>query len=107
MSTKASAQPHGPPCTCPKVKKNAQTHRDGIQYFSATHSVLNVKLDVSSVTNIAVSKQVWTGWPDNVNDDLSLAQLGIPTEHNLYVNRKENVSHSCHSRINNQLTCSL
>lgn len=51
-----------------------------------------MKLDVSSVTNIAVSKQVWTGWPDNVNDDLSLAQLGIPTEHNLYVNRKENVS---------------
>ena len=51
-----------------------------------------MKLDVSSVTNIAVSKQVWTGWPDNVNDDLSLAQLGIPSEHNLYVNRKENVS---------------
>ena len=64
---------------------------DHIYSPTATHSVLNVKLDVSSVTNIAVSKQVWTGWPDNVNDDLSLAQLGIPTEHNLYVNRKENV----------------
>ena len=67
---------------------------DHIYSPTATHSVLNVKLDVSSVTNIAVSKQVWTGWPDNVNDDLSLAQLGIPTEHNLYVNRKENVSQS-------------
>lgn len=60
--------------------------------FRPTHSVLNVKLDVSSVTNIAVSKQAWRGWPENVNDDLSLAQLGIPTQHNLYVNKKENVN---------------
>ena len=35
----------------------AQTLRDVIQSVAATHSVLNVKLDVSSVTNIAVSKQ--------------------------------------------------
>ncbi|CAB4062344.1 FAF1 [Lepeophtheirus salmonis] len=57
--------------------------------FSPTLSVLSVKLGTSNVTNIPVSKQVWTGWPEDVNDDLSLAQLGIPQEHYLTLKRLE------------------
>ncbi len=62
--------------------------------LSATQTVLNIKLDLSNLTDIPVSKQVWRGWPENVNDQLSLVQLGIPREHNLYINRKDSVSHS-------------
>jgi hypothetical protein len=51
-----------------------------------------MKIDLSHLTDIPVSKQLWTGWPENVNDQLSLAQLGIPQEFSLLLNRKENVS---------------
>ena len=60
--------------------------------LTATQTVLSIKLDIGNLTTIPVSKQVWTGWPENVNDDLSLAQLGIPKEHKLLVNRQSNVS---------------
>lgn len=56
--------------------------------FRPTHSVLNVKLDVASLTNIPVSRQEWTGWPEAINDDLSLAQIGIPQDHKLTLDRK-------------------
>jgi hypothetical protein len=61
--------------------------------------VLKVKLDVATVTGIAVSKQEWTGWPEAAqSDELSLAQIGIPREHSLTVNDKSgarNVSADC------------
>ncbi len=49
--------------------------------------MLSVKLDVSNLTEIPVSKQVWTGWPEGANDDLSLAQVGMEQEHHLTVDR--------------------
>ena len=55
--------------------------------FLATQSLLNIKLDIATLTDIPVSKQVWTGWPKDSSDELSLAQLGIPQEHHLTVNR--------------------
>lgn len=41
------------------------------------------------LTNIPVSKQVWRGWPDNIADELSLAQIGIPKKHRLFVKPKD------------------
>jgi hypothetical protein len=42
-------------------------------------------MDASDMTNIAVSKQKWTGWPDDISDELSLAQIDIPKRHSLSV----------------------
>ena len=47
-------------------------------FFAATQTVLNVKLDLSTLTEVSVSRQIWTGWPDDVADELTLAQIGIP-----------------------------
>ena len=54
--------------------------------ISATKTVLNVKMDASDMTSIAVSKQKWTGWPADISDELSLAQIDIPKRHSLTVN---------------------
>ena len=51
--------------------------------FRPTCSVLNVKLDVSTFTNIPVSRQKWSGWPEGITDDLTLAQIGIKREHHM------------------------
>ena len=51
--------------------------------FRPTYSVLNVKLDVSQLSDIPVSRQKWTGWPEGITDDLTLAQIGIPRQHEL------------------------
>ena len=45
----------------------------------------NVKFNVSNVTDIPVSRQRWVGWPDEVTDDMSLAQIGIPRQHELHL----------------------
>jgi hypothetical protein len=43
-------------------------------------------MDASDMTSIAVSKQKWTGWPADISDELSLAQIDIPRRHTLSVN---------------------
>ena len=59
-----------------------------IIFPTATTTVLNIKLDTATMTDIPVSKQVWTGWPEGANDELSLAQIGMQQEHHLTVARK-------------------
>lgn len=54
---------------------------------AATQTVLNIKLDIATLTDIPVSKQLWTGWPKDVSDDLSLAQLGVQQEQHFTVDR--------------------
>ena len=61
-------------------------------YFTATKTVLDIKIDVSMLTNIPVSKQVWRGWPESIADELSLAQIGISRKHKLYVKPKDETS---------------
>merc|ERR1719510_2103123 len=51
--------------------------------FRPTCSVLNVKLDVLTFTNIPVSRQKWSGWPEGITDDLTLAEIGIKREHHM------------------------
>ena len=53
--------------------------------FRPTQSVLNVKLDLSNVTNIPVSRQKWIGWPEGISDELTLAQTGISRKHKFYL----------------------
>ena len=55
--------------------------------FPGSHTVLEVKRDVATVTGIAVFRQSWAGWPPGVNDDISLVRLGLQDEAILRVNR--------------------
>ena len=55
----------------------------------ATKTVLDIKIDISMLTNIPVSKQVWRGWPNDIADELSLAQIGIQKRHRLFVKPKD------------------
>ena len=63
-----------------------------IFFITATKTVLDIKIDVSMLTNIPVSKQVWRGWPESIADELSLAQIGISKKHKLYVKPKDDTS---------------
>jgi hypothetical protein len=69
-------------CDFPKIRLMNTFSIDRI-YFAATKTVLEIKIDMSMLTNIAVSKQSWTGWPADIADELSLAQIGIPKRHKL------------------------
>lgn len=53
--------------------------------FPGSHSVLQVKRDVATVTDIAVFRQTWTGWPEGCNDQLSLIQVGLSSDSTLHV----------------------
>ena len=46
---------------------------------------LQVKTDVSTVTDIPVYRQRWEGWPASTADHHTLTQTGIPREHTLRV----------------------
>ena len=60
--------------------------------FRPTKTVLDIKIDVSMLTNISVSKQVWKGWPEDIVDELSLVQSGIPRRHKLSLRPKDHQS---------------
>jgi len=53
--------------------------------FPGSHTVHQVKRDVSAVTDIPVFRQEWTGWPEHTNDELSLIQIGLPNDSTLRV----------------------
>ena len=61
-------------------------------FIAATKTVLDIKIDISMLTNIPVSKQVWRGWPESIADELSLAQIGIAKKHKLYVKPKDDTA---------------
>ena len=48
--------------------------------FPGSHTVMQVKRDVATVTDIAVFRQSWTGWPEGCNDQLSLIQIGLESD---------------------------
>ena len=39
--------------------------------FPGTKTILEVKRDVSDLTNIPVRNQLWSGWPSQLTDDVS------------------------------------
>ena len=54
-------------------------------HFRPGQTVHRVKVDISDVTDIPVSRQNWEGWPEHVYDNLTLEKSGIPREHKLCV----------------------
>ncbi|XP_050513741.1 FAS-associated factor 1 [Diabrotica virgifera virgifera] len=56
--------------------------------YQGTKTILEVKGDVYTLTNIHVRNQVWSGWPPNIDDNTVLALSGINyPEHDLSVRR--------------------
>lgn len=45
--------------------------------YPGTKTLLEVKGDIFTLTNINVRHQIWNGWPANVNDHTMLALSGI------------------------------
>lgn len=46
--------------------------------FPGSKKVLDVKTDMFECSDIPVSQQVWSGWPDScLNDDMTLNQLEL------------------------------
>lgn len=57
--------------------------------FPGTHSILDVKTGIYSLTDVPVRNQQWHGWPNAVKDDkITLAQSGITLpQHDLSVSK--------------------
>lgn len=51
--------------------------------FPGTTTILEVKTNVYSITNIPVRYQEWSGWPADADNSTTLAQSGIELQHNL------------------------
>lgn len=51
--------------------------------FPGKQTILDVKTDVYTITDIPVRHQDWTGWPIGSNNLTTLAQSGIELHHNL------------------------
>lgn len=52
--------------------------------YPGTKTILDVKVDLHSLTNIQVRNQMWSGWPPNIDDQTVLALSGINyPEHDL------------------------
>lgn len=50
--------------------------------FPGRHTIIGVKTDVYTVTDIQVRHQKWTGWPNGATNSTTLADSGIELEHN-------------------------
>lgn len=48
--------------------------------YPGTKTILDVKVDLHSLTNIQVRNQMWSGWPPNIDDQTVLALSGIKYE---------------------------
>ncbi|XP_044589997.1 FAS-associated factor 1 [Cotesia glomerata] len=57
--------------------------------YPGTHTILDVKTGVYTLTDVPVRNQKWKGWPNSVKDDeITLAQSGIAfPEHDLSVSQ--------------------
>ncbi|XP_058460483.1 FAS-associated factor 1 isoform X1 [Malaya genurostris] len=57
--------------------------------FPGHQNILSIKTDVYTVTSIPVRHQVWSGWPNNVTNNTTLAESGVEREHNLVLKRAD------------------
>lgn len=62
--------------------------------FPGTQTILDIKNDVYTITNIAVRHQHWIGWPSSITDNTTLAMTGIPLDHDLILRSTESASSS-------------
>ncbi|CAH1169526.1 unnamed protein product [Phaedon cochleariae] len=67
--------------------------------YQGNKTILEVKGDVYTLTNIYVRNQIWSGWPPNIDDNTMLALSGINyPEHDLTVRRNTQSNHSREKR---------
>lgn len=45
--------------------------------YQGTKTILEVKGDFYTLTNVHVRNQIWSGWPPNIDDNTMLALSGI------------------------------
>lgn len=45
--------------------------------YNGTKTILEIKSDLYSLTNVPVRHQVWSGWPPNIDDQTMIALSGI------------------------------
>nr|CAH7758970.1 unnamed protein product [Callosobruchus chinensis] len=63
--------------------------------YQGTKTILEVKTDFYTLTNVPVRYQIWSGWPPNIDDNtmLALSGIGYP-EHDLTVRRSTQTNHT-------------
>nr|XP_023019734.1 FAS-associated factor 1 [Leptinotarsa decemlineata] len=67
--------------------------------YQGTKTILEVKGDVYTLTNVHVRNQLWSGWPPNIDDHTMLALSGINyPEHDLTVCRLTTTNHTREKR---------
>lgn len=66
--------------------------------FRGTQTVLDIKTNVYTITNIAARHQEWIGWPPDTKNETFLGLTGIPLEHNLTLRSTEGENDRSSSR---------
>ncbi|CAH0551359.1 unnamed protein product [Brassicogethes aeneus] len=63
--------------------------------YKGTKTILDVKTDFYSVSNLPCRNQLWTGWPPNIDDQTMLALSGIDYPvHDLTVHKNNQINHA-------------
>ncbi|XP_063697658.1 FAS-associated factor 1 isoform X2 [Culicoides brevitarsis] len=68
--------------------------------FHGNQTILAVKTDVYTVTDIQVRHQKWIGWPNGVSNSMILADTGIGIEHNFTLESTRDVRNESGSSHN-------
>ncbi|XP_022921054.1 FAS-associated factor 1 [Onthophagus taurus] len=78
-----------------KIKNLSEANKEYHVNYPGTKTILEVKNDVYTFTNIHVRNQIWTGWPPNIDDQSMLALSGINyPEHELTVRQNILINHT-------------
>lgn len=62
--------------------------------FPGKQTYLDIKTDVYTITDIQVRHQVWSGWPPNITNSMTLYQISSNTEFKLKLNSNSSVNGS-------------
>lgn len=83
-----------------QLKVNDLTNsKDYSLKYPGSKTVLSVKTDVYTLTDIAVRHQVWTGWPEQLKSDrTTLARSGIGPVHEFTLRRNPTSARSTKER---------
>lgn len=84
-----------------KIKNLSDNGKEYNVHYPGTKTILDVKTDVYSFSDIHVRNQIWTGWPPNIDDNTILALSGISfPEHELTV-QQSSINHTREKKQNN------
>lgn len=61
-----------------KIRFESDNRKDTFSLkYSGTKTILEIKTDLYTLTNVPVRHQVWSGWPPNIDDQTMIALSGI------------------------------